>query len=185
MLKHSVQTHQHGGHQGSAVTDVHDHIVVESPRWVRPVIATMAFLLAVGFGVVTWLILQRNQSLDQRLQLACQVQRLGGTPIDGVRCPPKKHKVTPSTTPTPHLTPTPTTTVVFVPGEGTRTIVMQSQPQHTSGGGSNPPHSHSPSPKPSSTKPTPKPTRCVTTSLASVCLTPPPSPLLLGTVLWW
>lgn len=157
------------------------HVVITTPRWVRPVIAGMAFLMAVGFGVITWLILQRNVSLQQRQQLACQVQRLGGQPIGGVKCPPPK-KATPKPTPTVTVTPGTKTTVIVVPSGGAtvvRTVTPSPAPSTAP--------TRSPSSRPThSPTPTPKPSTCEhVDGIASVCLTPPPMSFLIGTVWLW
>lgn len=167
------------------------------PRW-RIILGVLAFVVAALCFVVTWLLISRAHSVASTnktvADLACQVQRLGGQPLDNVHCPPKKSKATPSSTPTPsskYRTPSPPpTSSGRVSGVGPfvgptsapgATTPPPAQPQ--------PQPSRTPAPSPSSThrpSPSPKPSSCANLqNIAKVCLTPLAVPPPLGTVWLW
>lgn len=129
-------------------------------------VVALGIVCAVLAFAVVILLLGMNQSIEDRQQLACQVQKLGGSPVvPGVSCPP-----TPKASPTPsralgsgsgEVSPQPIPSIVLmVPkGSGAPYIVYRniyptpsSTPRATPAAtraSPSPRHSASPSPSPS------------------------------------
>lgn len=139
--------------------------IVHHP-WLRIGIAALAFIIT-GFAVALLIAQHRAGGRDRIIgQLACEVEQLGGRPVDGATCHP-----TPSSKPTPspavsRETPGPAVTVIITPGSPlepapTESVVVVPAPRSTSS--PRPRSSPTASPRPSAT-----PT-CTPLPFTSVC----------------
>lgn len=149
-------------------------------RW-RIVIAGLAFIVAIACFFISWLITTRatgNEVRNKQIaDLACQVERLGGKPIDGVKCPPPRKRVVPRSTSTPRKSPSAVQPPTFSPG------VSGASP--TPGHTSSPRATTSPHPTPRPRhSPTPQPSNCVHTSVVTVCTTPLSKDAEVVTLVW-
>src|SRR4051812_41725588 len=64
------------------------------PRGLGTVV--LAIIVAMLCAVIALLLIRASAADRQRLQLACQVQRLGGQPVGGVNCPKPKSSSRPA-----------------------------------------------------------------------------------------
>lgn len=133
------------------------------------VLAIVCTVLA--FSVIV-LLKGMSDSIHQREQLACQVQKLGGKPVvPGVTCPPTP-KPSPQRSPSPKVMATPApvvpTIMIVMPSPGSQNspyiVYRTPAPRSSSQSSPRPSATHSPtakpSPSPSCILPVPKPLPC-------------------------
>lgn len=86
----------------------------------------LGIVCAVLAAAVVILLIHSGHADTQRRELACQVQRLGGEPIGGVKCPK------PKSTPTPTLAPQVIVpTIVVIPPSPGQTVIVRPPPGST------------------------------------------------------
>lgn len=136
--------------------------VVHHP-WLRIGIGALAFIIT-AFAVALLIAQHRSTARDRIIgQLACEVEQLGGRPVDGATCHPSP---TPAPTPAPAVsreTPGPAVTVIVTPAAPAPTTSVVVVPAPRSSGSARP--------RPA---PTPTGTRSASPSPAPSCSLPPP-----------
>jgi hypothetical protein len=153
----------------------------------RPYLIGLAVIVAVFGACLTVVVVVYNTRTHHNRELighlACQVQRLGGRPIDDAKCPPPAahHRHPPASSSTSPAQPHPTTTKTA--GPGTVIVVTPATPPssrhpvHHRTPPTKPPTKHGHPPPPSS-PPKPAPTRSpVCVKAVRLCVsvgTPPP-----------